>query len=104
MIYFYDIQKSIPEFPQTKKHRGNGFVVSLLFMFFFFILQELYFVGQYAAPVTCLGEMKEWKIAGVNDDTIGLEAERFYGIVSQLMKNAAPDQAQFCEFIYYDGR
>ncbi|CAG2223249.1 unnamed protein product [Mytilus edulis] len=63
---------------------------------------ELYFVGQYAAPVTCLGEMKEWKIAGVNDDTIGLEAERFYGIVSQLMKNAAPDQAQFCEFIYFD--
>ncbi|VDI08863.1 Hypothetical predicted protein [Mytilus galloprovincialis] len=68
----------------------------------FFRKKELYFVGQYAAPVTCLGEMKEWKIAGVNDDTIGLEAERFYGIVSQLMKNAAPDQAQFCEFIYYD--
>ncbi|CAC5401081.1 unnamed protein product [Mytilus coruscus] len=63
---------------------------------------ELYFVGQYAAPVTCLEEMKDWNIAGVNDETMASEAERFYEIVSQLMKNAAPDKAQYCEFIYFD--
>ncbi|XP_071163238.1 uncharacterized protein [Mytilus edulis] len=64
--------------------------------------KEIYFAGQYAAPVTCLGEMKDWTIAGVNNETIGSEAERFYGIVSQLMKNAAPEKAQYCEFIYFD--
>ncbi|XP_052105597.1 uncharacterized protein LOC127738399 isoform X2 [Mytilus californianus] len=68
----------------------------------FFMKKELYFVGQYAAPVTCLGEMKDWSIAGVNDETMASEAERFYRIVSQLMKNAAPEKAQYCEFIYFD--
>ncbi|XP_071163205.1 uncharacterized protein [Mytilus edulis] len=62
----------------------------------------LYFVGQYAAPVTCLEEMKTWNIAGVTSETMGSEAERFYEIVSQLMTNAVPDQAPYCEFIYFD--
>lgn len=64
----------------------------------------MYFVGQYAAPVTCLQEMKTWNIAGVNLETMASEANRFYEIVSQLMRNAVPEKAQYCEFIYYDGR
>ncbi|XP_052105593.1 uncharacterized protein LOC127738397 isoform X2 [Mytilus californianus] len=64
--------------------------------------EGLYFVGQYAAPVTCLREMKTWNIAGVNLETMASEAKRFYEIVSQLMRNAVPEKAQFCEFIYYD--
>ncbi|XP_063428355.1 uncharacterized protein LOC134711597 [Mytilus trossulus] len=64
--------------------------------------EGLYFVGQYAAPVTCLQEMKTWTIAGVNQETMVKEAENFYGIVSQLMRNAVPEKAQYCEFIYYD--
>ncbi|XP_076098682.1 uncharacterized protein LOC143068475 [Mytilus galloprovincialis] len=64
--------------------------------------EEMYFVGQYAAPVTCLQEMKTWNIAGVNLETMASEANRFYEIVSQLMRNAVPEKAQYCEFIYYD--
>lgn len=86
----------------------NVFIVLLLFYSFlllnYFCIQGLYFVGQYAAPVTCLEEMKTWNIAGVTSETMGSEAERFYEIVSQLMTNAVPDQAPYCEFIYFDGR
>lgn len=62
----------------------------------------LYFVGQYAAPVTCLDEMRSWKIAGVSDDTMSTEAERFFKIVKNLMEQAVPDKAGFVEFIFFD--
>ncbi|CAC5401079.1 TMEM173 [Mytilus coruscus] len=62
----------------------------------------LYFVGQYAAPVACLEEMKTLKIAGVNSETMGSEAYRFYKIVTELMRNAVPKLSQYCEFIYFD--
>ncbi|CAG2192902.1 unnamed protein product [Mytilus edulis] len=60
---------------------------------------EMYFVGQYAAPVTCLQEMKTWNIAGVNLETMASEANRFYEIVSQLMRNAVPEKAQYDSFL-----
>ncbi|XP_052105601.1 uncharacterized protein LOC127738401 [Mytilus californianus] len=62
----------------------------------------LYFVGQYAAPVACLEEMKNWNIAGVDSETMGSEVYRFYKIVTELVRNAVPKQAQYCEFIYFD--
>lgn len=68
-----------------------------------FILQDKYFIGQYAAPITCLHEMKEWRIAGVTADTILSEAYNFYKIVKNLMESADPVKAKCCEFIYFDG-
>ena len=64
--------------------------------------QGLYFVGQYAAPVTCLNEMRGWNIAGVTADTMATETYRFYQIVSQLMEQAVPEKAKYCEFVFFD--
>ncbi|CAG2199489.1 unnamed protein product [Mytilus edulis] len=61
--------------------------------------EGLYFVGQYAAPVTCLQEMKRWNFAGVNQETMASEAKRFYEIASQLMRNAVPKKAQYDTFL-----
>ncbi|VDI25581.1 Hypothetical predicted protein [Mytilus galloprovincialis] len=63
---------------------------------------DKYFIGQYAAPITCLHEMKEWRIAGVTADTILSEAYSFYEIVKNLMESADPQKAKCCEFIYFD--
>lgn len=63
---------------------------------------DKYFIGQYAAPITCLHEMKEWRIAGVTADTILSEAYSFYEIVKNLMESADPLKAKCCEFIYFD--
>jgi hypothetical protein len=38
-------------------------------------MQDFYFVGQYAAPVTCLDDMKELKIAGMTALTMESEAD-----------------------------
>ncbi|XP_076098679.1 uncharacterized protein LOC143068471 [Mytilus galloprovincialis] len=64
--------------------------------------EDLFFIGQYAAPVTCLNEMRGWNIAGVTTESMATEAEKFYEIVKDLMKQAVPDKAQFCEFVFYD--
>ena len=69
----------------------------------FYFVQGLYFVGQYAAPVTCLNEMRGWNIAGVTADSMATETYRFYQIVSQLMEQAVPEKAKYCEFVFFDG-
>ena len=68
------------------------------------MFQGLYFVGQYAAPVTCLDEMRGWGIAGVNQDTMSKEARRFYEIVRRIMQQAVPKKAESCEFVFFDGK
>ena len=47
--------------------------------------------------------MRGWNIAGVTADTMATECYRFYQIVSQLMKQAVPEKAKYCEFIFFDG-
>lgn len=63
----------------------------------------MFFVGQYAAPIACLDEMRGWNIAGVTAESMATEAKKFYEIVKDLMKQAVPDKVQFCEFVFYDG-
>ncbi|CAG2202248.1 MITA [Mytilus edulis] len=63
---------------------------------------DLFFVGQYAAPIACLDEMRGWNIAGVTAESMATEAKKFYEIVKDLMKQAVPDKVQFCEFVFYD--
>lgn len=48
--------------------------------------------------------MRGWNIAGVTAESMATEAEKFYEIVKDLMKQAVPDKAQFCEFVFYDGK
>ncbi|CAC5401080.1 TMEM173 [Mytilus coruscus] len=63
---------------------------------------DKYFIGQYAAPITCLDEMKEWRIAGVTADTILSEAHNFYEMVKNLMESADPQKAKYCEFVCFN--
>ena len=75
----------------------------MCYNFSFCFTQDLYFVGQYAAPVTCLDDMKVFKIAGMTALTMELEAHRFYEIVRNLMENVLPEKSKYCEFVYFDG-
>ncbi|KAJ8310192.1 hypothetical protein KUTeg_012057 [Tegillarca granosa] len=62
-----------------------------------------YFIGQYAAPVQCLSEMNESKIAGLRDEEMCNEAVRFCEITKQILESpAAGECANRCELIYYD--
>jgi len=47
--------------------------------------------------------MRGWNIAGVTADTMATETYRFYQIVSQLMEQAVPEKAKYCEFVFFDG-
>lgn len=71
---------------------------------YFYVIQGLYFAGQYAAPVTCLEEMEKLKIGGVNEVAKASEAKRFYELVSSILQKIDKEKAECCEIIYFDGK
>ncbi|CAC5423109.1 unnamed protein product [Mytilus coruscus] len=62
---------------------------------------NFYFVGQFA-PLYLFQEMKDSIMYQLNSETMEIETEVFYKILCDLMKNALPKKAMFCEFVYFD--
>ncbi|XP_062615513.1 stimulator of interferon genes protein-like, partial [Saccostrea cucullata] len=65
---------------------------------------EIYFfVGQYAAPVTCLNDMWKLKIAGLNERDMVKQARKFcHEIQNILSQKLVEEISQKCEVVFYD--
>lgn len=65
--------------------------------------QEHYFIGQFPAPVLCLWEMNESRIASINKHTMEREAERFRHTFECLMKGPVGKGLHTkCEIVQFD--
>ncbi|XP_033760404.1 uncharacterized protein LOC117342363 [Pecten maximus] len=65
--------------------------------------QKHYFIGQYPAPVLCLWEMNESRIASITDHTMEREAERFRHTFECLMKGKVGNGLhKKCEIVEFD--
>lgn len=67
--------------------------------------QDLYFVGQFAAPLLTLHQMNELGIAGLKDETMREESVSFCRIVHDILEGPLgrhQDTASHCQFVQYD--
>ncbi|XP_076084553.1 uncharacterized protein LOC143055300 [Mytilus galloprovincialis] len=66
------------------------------------VVKNFFFVGQFAAPLNHFQVMKDRNVHQVNSEWMEIETEMLYKILCDLMKNALPDKAMLCEFVYFD--
>jgi hypothetical protein len=69
------------------------------------LLQEFFFVGQYAAPVACLDDMWNMKIAGLNQRDMVKQASKFCHEIGNILNQKLVEEfAHRCEVVSYDGK
>ncbi|XP_048746643.2 stimulator of interferon genes protein-like isoform X2 [Ostrea edulis] len=65
--------------------------------------KEYFFVGQYAAPVTCLNDMWNLKIAGLNQKDMVKQASKFCHEIGIILRQKLVEKfAHRCEVVSYD--
>ncbi|XP_062571123.1 uncharacterized protein LOC134233144 [Saccostrea cucullata] len=65
--------------------------------------KEYFFVGQYAAPATCLNDMWKLKIAGLNERDMVIQAKKFCHEIQNILNQKLVEEfAHKCEVVFYD--
>ncbi|XP_061171897.1 uncharacterized protein LOC133181398 [Saccostrea echinata] len=65
--------------------------------------KEYFFVGQYAAPATCLNDMWKLKIAGLNEVNMVIQAKKFCHEIQNILNQKLVEEfAHKCEVVFYD--
>ncbi|XP_021352060.1 uncharacterized protein LOC110449486 isoform X2 [Mizuhopecten yessoensis] len=65
--------------------------------------KKRYFIGQYPAPVLCLWEMNDSRLAGINEDAMRREQQRFCDTISSLLRGPAGEELHTkCELVLFD--
>lgn len=71
---------------------------------FWSIFQEYYFVGLYPAAVACIHDMYKTKRAGVNEETMVSQAQKFCEEIANVLNHkVSASFTNLCEVVFYDG-